>query len=252
MPTPTRPTLLIRLTHTGQLPGGLQNTNPVQIPDLDVGYENQDRKVPVYVPPQGHIDVPASSRSMLSFEQGGIRKFTNANVIRSKMFYVPETYTSVTIPAASEYPAGTFVWNTSENVAYWSDGTSWVAGGAPAGIPYSDLGLVDVPGGPYPAIPPCQPVCFVGNVLTVADATSRTTTPVVGFYTGFTSNRIRVAGLVQNVPGVNFTPGADLFLAVGGGFTHTAPTIPGQVSQCLGRALTTNSFFSALEPAVKL
>jgi len=232
--------------------GGRPNTAPVQIPDLDVGYENQDRKVPVYVPVGGHIDINASSRSMLSFEQGGIRKFTNANVIRSQMFYVPETYTSASLPPATSYPAGTFVWNTSENVAYWSDGSSWVAGGAPSGIPYSDLGEVDAPGGPYPGIPVGSPVALSGGSLVIADAASTATTPVAGFYMGFSINRVRTSGLVTGVTGVSFTPGADLFLAVGGGFTHTPPSVVGQVTQYLGQAVTADSFFAAIEPAVEL
>jgi len=146
MPAPTRPSLIIRLTHLGQYADGRTNTSPVQIPDLDVGYERQDRKVPVYVPPAGFIDINASSRSMLSFEQGGIQKFTNAGLIQSRMFYVPESYTTGTLPLASEYPAGVFVWNTTAQTAYWSDGTNWTVGKAtPTGPALGDLS------GTYPA-----------------------------------------------------------------------------------------------------
>jgi hypothetical protein len=67
-----KPTFFIRLTHTGLHPDGRSNVGPVLLTDLDVGYENQSRKVPVYVPVGGHIDIPASSRSMLSFQQGAI------------------------------------------------------------------------------------------------------------------------------------------------------------------------------------
>jgi hypothetical protein len=62
-----KPALFIQLFHTGVFPDGRANTNPVQITDLDVGYEYQNRKVPVYVPVGGSIIIPASSRSMLSF-----------------------------------------------------------------------------------------------------------------------------------------------------------------------------------------
>lgn len=138
MPTP-RPSLVIRLTHTGRYQDGRANLSAVLVPDLDVGYEHQDRKVPVYVPPNGHIDINASSRSMLSFEQGGIRKFTNAGVLEARMFYIPESFATAVLPPAGEYPPGSHVWNTSESQAYWSTGTGWVAGGAPTGPASGDL-----------------------------------------------------------------------------------------------------------------
>jgi len=135
-----KPVLLIRLTHTGLHPDGRANIGPVLISDLDVGYEYQHRKVPVYVPLGGHIDIPASSRSMLSFEQGAIQKFDNVNVIRAKMFYVPEPYTTALLPPATEYPAGTHIWNTTEASPNWSDGTNWVVGKAvPSGPAGGDL-----------------------------------------------------------------------------------------------------------------
>lgn len=145
MPAPTRPSLIIRLTHSGQYADGRTNTSPVQIPDLDVGYERQDRKVPVYVPVAGSIDINASSRSMLSYEQGGIQKFTNAGLIFSRMFWVPESFTTAGLPSATGYPVGTFVWNTDDGTAYWSNGTSWVAGSRPVGPASGDLN------GSYPA-----------------------------------------------------------------------------------------------------
>lgn len=139
MPTP-RPSLLIRLTHSGVYADGRPNTSAVQIPDLDVGYENQNRKVPVYVPPGGFIDINASSRSMLSYEQGGIAKFTTAGVIFSRMFFIPESYPTASLPLASQYPAGTYVWNSTEATAYWSDGANWVTGKAtPVGPAGGDL-----------------------------------------------------------------------------------------------------------------
>lgn len=139
MPTP-RPALLIKLSHTGFYADGRTNPTFVYVPDLDVGYEYQTRKVPAYVPPGGFITINASSRSMLSYEQGGIRKLTEAGLIESQMFYVPESYPTTELPSASEYPAGTFVWNTDESTAYWSDGSSWTIGKAiPAGPAGGDL-----------------------------------------------------------------------------------------------------------------
>lgn len=150
MAPPVRPALIIRLTHTGLHADGRPNIGPVLVQDLDVGYEQQDRKVPVYVPFEmpspapphtpGHIDINASSRSMLSFEQGAIKKFTAVNVLRSKMFYVPEPYTTVGLPPATDYPPGTFVWDTTAKTPTWSDGTVWVTGvGTPVGPAGGDL-----------------------------------------------------------------------------------------------------------------
>jgi len=247
--------MFIRLTHSGLYSDGRPNTSPVQIPDLDVGYENQNRKVPVYVPAGGHIDIKASSRSMLSFEQGGILKFTNAGLIESQMFYVPESFTTATLPDASHYPVGTFIWNTTDNLPYWSDGTTWVVGGGGGGgtlVTVPELGEVEAPNGPYPSIQEGYPTALSGGSLIAADATSPATAPVIGFYTGISTNRIRTNGLFEGVPGVSFTPGADLWLAVGGGFTETPPNSVGQVSQYLGQAVTANSFFAALELAIGL
>ncbi len=114
--------IFIRCTHTGVFEDGRPNANPVLITDLDVGYENQLRKVPVYVPFGGYIDIPASSRSLLSFDIGVIRKFTTAGVITSNLFLQPEVYTNLTRPAATAYPAGVPVWNTDDNTNNWSDG----------------------------------------------------------------------------------------------------------------------------------
>lgn len=44
------PVLSIRLTHTGVYADGRPNGSPILINDLDEGFENQNRKVPVYFP----------------------------------------------------------------------------------------------------------------------------------------------------------------------------------------------------------
>lgn len=138
MPTPNpspRPVLLIRLTHTGLMADGRPNTNPVLINDLDVGYENQLRKVRCYVPVGGYIDIPGSSRSLLSFEQGTIRKFHEVGVIIAQMFFAPEHFTTLARPSAGEYPSGGMIWNDTENAPNWADGVTWVSfapGGPPA------------------------------------------------------------------------------------------------------------------------
>lgn len=125
-----KPALFIQLTHTGFFPDGRVNTNPVLITDLDVGYEAQLRKVPVYVPVGGSITIPASSRSMLSFYQGVIAKFAQVGVITAKMFYQPERYTNATLPASSTYPLGVAVWNTDQHAPNFADGGNWVSFGS--------------------------------------------------------------------------------------------------------------------------
>jgi hypothetical protein len=101
--------------------------------------------VPVYVPPGGFIDINASSRSMLSFEQGAIEKFTTANILESRMFYVPESYTTAGLPSAALYPPGVFIWNTTQNQPNWSNGVTWISGSPPIGPASGDLA------GTYPA-----------------------------------------------------------------------------------------------------
>ncbi len=130
----TIPNLFIRCTHTGFYQDGRPNDSSVLINDLDVGYEQQWRKVPCYVPrwmpvpaypphTTGFINIPMSSRSMLSFDQGVIRKAVKAGLILAGMYLQPEVYTNISRPATSVgYPAGTAIWNTDDNALNWSDG----------------------------------------------------------------------------------------------------------------------------------
>ena len=129
MPFPTfpKPQLFIRVTHTGVYADGRPNTSSVLLSDLDVGYEYQWRKVPVYVPFNGYIDIPASSRSMLSFDQGAIFKGVTAGIITAQFFIVPESYTTLGRPPAPSFPAGASIWNTTENAPNYSTGVFWVS-----------------------------------------------------------------------------------------------------------------------------
>jgi hypothetical protein len=114
---------------------GRPNTNNVLINDLDVGYENQLRKVHCYVPVGGYIDIPGSSRSLLSFDQGTIRKFHDAGVIVAQMFFTPEQFTTLVRPSAAQYPSGGMIWNETEHAPNWADGVTWISfasGGPPA------------------------------------------------------------------------------------------------------------------------
>ena len=130
------PNLYIRCTHTGVFPGGRLNISPIYIQDLDVGYEFQWRKVPCYVPRwanpptntvPGFIDIPASSRSLLSFDNGVIFKATAGGLITSKLYLQPEVYSNITRPQATGFPAGCSVWNSDDKALNWSDGAgNWV------------------------------------------------------------------------------------------------------------------------------
>jgi len=71
----------LRVTHTGLLANGQPNNNSVLIPDMDVGYENQHRKTPVYVPAGGFIDIPLTSRVLYSVMQGSIAVFCQQGLI---------------------------------------------------------------------------------------------------------------------------------------------------------------------------
>lgn len=123
--TTVKPAITIHVTHTGLYADGRANANPVLLPDLEVGYEYQTRKVPVYVPHGGSIDIPLTSKALLSYEQGAIRKFVSVGVLTATLFVEPETYSNALRPLATAYPAGTMIWNTDDNAPNYSDGTAW-------------------------------------------------------------------------------------------------------------------------------
>ena len=123
-------------------------------------------------------------------------------------------------------------------------------GSGGGGIPYADLGEVDAPGGPYPAIPAGYPVAVVGGVLVQADASLPANTPVKGLYTGEDTNRVRTSGLLEGLTGL--PSNSRLYLAVGGGLTSTPPAGAGQVSQAVGTSVGTTSVFVAVEDPVYL
>lgn len=71
----------IRVTHSGVYTDGRPNTAPILISDVNVGFEQQNRKDPAYVPPGGSIDIPYTSWGAFSFEQGDIFKFQEAGLV---------------------------------------------------------------------------------------------------------------------------------------------------------------------------
>lgn len=79
--------IFVRLTHTGLLPDGRTNAASVAITDLDTGIEQQNRKVPVYVPVGGSIRVPLTSRSLFSLEQGEIQGFVDTGVLTAEVVF---------------------------------------------------------------------------------------------------------------------------------------------------------------------
>ena len=78
---------ILRIHHTGlQADGVTQNKSSVLISDMDVGYESQARKTPVYVPVGGYIDVPLTSKALYSVMQGSISQFARLGLIEVTAF----------------------------------------------------------------------------------------------------------------------------------------------------------------------
>ena len=71
----------IRVTHSGVYTDGRPNTAAILISDVNVGFEQQNRKDPAYVPAGGSIDIPYTSWGAFSFEQGDIFKFQMAGLV---------------------------------------------------------------------------------------------------------------------------------------------------------------------------
>lgn len=76
---------IIRVTHTGVYEDGRPNTASIFIDDLNEGREFQTRKVQVYVPPSQTVDIPFSTRSLLSLAQGDIRGFIERGLLTATM-----------------------------------------------------------------------------------------------------------------------------------------------------------------------
>lgn len=69
----------IKISHTGEQQGSLY------LSDIDDAEENNDPsdKVQVYVPENGSIELPLNNRVMQSYNQGSIRGFMEAGLIRT-------------------------------------------------------------------------------------------------------------------------------------------------------------------------
>jgi hypothetical protein len=119
------PHLFIRCTHTGVYADGRPNTASVLLTDLDAGYEFQWRKTTQYVPAGSYIDIPISDRNLFSFNQGGIAGFVKDGVLIAKLFLQPEIYDNFNRPAATLFPPGCGIWNTSDRAMNYSDGAVW-------------------------------------------------------------------------------------------------------------------------------
>lgn len=71
-----------RVTHTGVYADGRSNTASVLLTDIDyTGQAQQNRKAALYVPAGGFVDIPYSTDSAFSFNQGDIRKFADTGVV---------------------------------------------------------------------------------------------------------------------------------------------------------------------------
>lgn len=77
---------VIRLIHTGVYADGRPNTASIYVNDLDEGRDpqtGQHRKVQVYVPANSFVDIPISSRSLLSLADGAIKGFIETGQLRA-------------------------------------------------------------------------------------------------------------------------------------------------------------------------
>lgn len=120
-------------------------------------------------------------------------------------------------------------------------------GGGGSAVP---AGQVPAPGAPQPAIAAGVPVAIVGGVVVPADAANSAAAPCVGLYSGADTHRIRVAGLQTGYPVGTFPSNANIFLAIGGGFTNVAPSGPGNTPQFLGRSVGTTALFFTTQTLV--
>lgn len=77
---------VIRLIHTGVYADGRPNTASIYVNDLDEGRDpqtGQNRKVQVYVPAGGFVDIPFSTRSLLSLSGGATKGFIETGQLRA-------------------------------------------------------------------------------------------------------------------------------------------------------------------------
>lgn len=65
----------LRLTHTGVHKDGSQNLFSVPLHDLHEGFQYQTRKQTIYVPVDGHVDLPVAPRVLLALSEGSIGLF---------------------------------------------------------------------------------------------------------------------------------------------------------------------------------
>lgn len=106
--------LVVRLTHTGVDGNGNSNKVSILIPDLEVGYEHQNRKSAVYVPyseeGNGHIDIPLTNRVSFSMAEGAIYKLVEAGYITVDTFVSTDGILSPFpgMPRVSPSPAGSY------------------------------------------------------------------------------------------------------------------------------------------------
>jgi hypothetical protein len=122
--------------------------------------------------------------------------------------------------------------------SYWQGAAS---GGGGGGVPYSALGEVIAPGGPYPAIAAGTVVAVVGGTMVAANAASLATAPAVGIYLGSVANRIRTSGVYSGLVGL--PNNSTVYLADGGGLSATPPVGAGKVSQYFGQTRGTTQVF---------
>lgn len=126
---------------------------------------------------------------------------------------------------------------------------AYVDANSGSGLTTADLGLVNAPGGPYLGIPAGSPVAVINGTVVLASASSTTTAPCSGIYTGATTNQIRTSGKQDGLVGL--PADSRLYLKTGGGLSATPPlVVPGHVAQAVGYSIGTTTLFVQLEDAI--
>jgi hypothetical protein len=78
--------MFVRLTHTGVYEDGRPNTASVTIYDLDEITISKTRERAVPVPPNSFVDIPMSTRTFVSYNEGSIAGLVQRGLITAQLF----------------------------------------------------------------------------------------------------------------------------------------------------------------------
>ena len=79
--------LIVRCTHTGVFADGRPNLGSVVLYDLDEVTIQKNRTRAVPIPPGESVDIPMSTRALVSWHGGSICEFTKQGLITSELIF---------------------------------------------------------------------------------------------------------------------------------------------------------------------